>query len=62
FVSYPMVQLLEAATLPRHPSGPKRKLAIAGGVLASLMILGALCLAWVRQPIIGLLLKRLQSR
>ncbi|MEM9387259.1 MAG: hypothetical protein AAGA68_19515 [Pseudomonadota bacterium] len=62
FASYPMVQLLEAPTLPRKPSGPKRKLAVAGGVVASLMLMASMALAWLRQPILTLLIDRVHGR
>ncbi|MEO0423778.1 MAG: hypothetical protein AAF184_15680 [Pseudomonadota bacterium] len=62
FASYPMVQLLEAPTLPRKPSGPKRKLAVAGGVLASVMLVASMLLAWLRQPILALLIDRVTGR
>jgi uncharacterized protein involved in exopolysaccharide biosynthesis len=62
FVSYPMVQVLEPATWPERPSGPKRKLAIAGGVVASLMVLMTLLLAWLREPILDLVAEQLKGR
>jgi uncharacterized protein involved in exopolysaccharide biosynthesis len=56
FASYPMVQTLEAAALPERASGPKRKLAVLGGVAATLMGLFSLLLAWLRQPLLDTIL------
>lgn len=53
FASYPMVQIAEPATLPWAPSSPKLLIAVAAGVLGTMMLLGGLCLAWVRGPIIA---------
>lgn len=53
FASYPMVQIAEPATLPWAPSSPKLIIAIAAGVLGTMMLIGGLLLAWVRGPIIA---------
>ncbi|MEM9147413.1 MAG: hypothetical protein AAGC57_14575 [Pseudomonadota bacterium] len=52
YASYPLVQILEDPSLPEAPSSPKRLLAVAAGVGASLCLAVALLLAWVRRPII----------
>jgi uncharacterized protein involved in exopolysaccharide biosynthesis len=53
FASYPMVQVAEPATIPWAPSSPKVIIAIAAGVLGSMMLLVGLALAWVRGPVIA---------
>lgn len=58
FASYPLVQTLEAPSLPASKSSPSIKLAILGAVMASFFIMLGLGLAWIRQPIIQLILKR----
>lgn len=52
FASYPLVQVLENPSLPDGPSSPRRKLALAAGVGATLLILMALSLGWVRRSLI----------
>lgn len=56
YASYPLVQVLEDASLPRTPSSPNRIVAIAAGIGASMMFLITLVLAWVRRPIIAKIL------
>ena len=56
FASYPLVQILEAPSLPREKSAPSSLLAIAGGVGATLFTLLGFLLLWLRQPIIRKLL------
>lgn len=56
YASYPLVQVLEDPSLPVEPSSPKRKLALAAGVAATLFLLTGLILAWLRRPLIGRLL------
>ena len=58
FASYPLVQVLADATLPSRPSSPRPKIAIAAGIAATLMVMMALCLAWLRRPLIARLLDR----
>lgn len=53
YASYPLVQVLEDASLPLSPSSPNRMVALAAGIGASMMFLIALVLAWVRRPIIA---------
>lgn len=48
YASYPMVQTLEAPDLPKKRSSPHVMVAILGGVLASLLALGAWGMAWLR--------------
>ncbi|MBR9842699.1 MAG: hypothetical protein GYB25_06030 [Rhodobacteraceae bacterium] len=52
FASYPLVQVLEDPTLPEGPSSPRKKLALAAGTAASLLLIFALALAWTRRPLI----------
>ncbi|RGP39809.1 hypothetical protein BPTFM16_00084 [Altererythrobacter insulae] len=56
FASYPLVQTLEAPSLPRAKSAPSPVFAIAGAVGATLLILIGFLLLWLRQPIIRKLL------
>ncbi len=52
FASYPLVQVLENPSLPDGPSSPRRKLAIVAGAGATMLILMALTLGWVRRGLI----------
>ena len=52
YASYPLVQVLEEASLPQGPSSPKKKLAIAAGVAGVLCFFMGLMLAWLRRPLI----------
>ncbi len=52
FASYPLVQILEAPSLPRAPSSPSTMLALAGAIAASFILLFGSALIWLRQPII----------
>ncbi|MFD1341114.1 GumC family protein [Litorisediminicola beolgyonensis] len=56
FASYPLVQILEDPSLPERASSPNTKLAIAGGVAASLMLIIGLALGWVRRAVISRLI------
>lgn len=56
YASYPLVQVLENPSLPDRPSSPNRKLAIAAGVAATLMLLFGLLLGWLRSAVIGRLI------
>ena len=58
YVSYPLVQTLEDPSLPGEPSSPRRMLSIAAGVAASVLLLFALVLGWIRGALIGRLLAR----
>ena len=57
YASYPLIQVLENPSLPERPSSPNKKLSIAAGIAATLMLLIGLTLAWVRNPLISRLLK-----
>jgi uncharacterized protein involved in exopolysaccharide biosynthesis len=52
FASYPLVQILEAPSLPRTPSSPSTFLALAGAGAASFMLILGIALLWLRQPVI----------
>ena len=56
YASYPMVQVLENPSFPDGPSSPRKKLALAAGVAATLMLLMGLALGWLRRPLISRLL------
>lgn len=56
YASYPLVQVLEDPSLPQDPSSPKRLLAVAAGLAASVFLLIGLALAWIRRPLIDKLL------
>lgn len=53
FASYPLVQVLENPSLPERPSSPNRKLSLAAGIAATMMLLMGFALAWIRRPIIA---------
>lgn len=57
FASYPLVQILEAASLPIKPSAPMPKIALAGAFAASVMWVFALVLLWIRLPVLQAILK-----
>ncbi|MBB93404.1 MAG: hypothetical protein CML68_02180 [Rhodobacteraceae bacterium] len=56
FASYPLVQVLEDPSLPEDPSSPRKKLAIAAGGAAMIMLFFGLFLGWMRRPMIDWLL------
>ena len=58
YASYPLVQVLADASLPDRAMSPRPKIAIAAGGVATLMVLFALALAWVRRPLISKLLQK----
>lgn len=58
YASYPLVQVLENPSLPEKPSSPNRKLAIAAGAAATLILLLSLVMGWVRLALIGRLLAK----
>lgn len=62
YASYPLVQVLENPSLPDRPSSPNRKLALAAGAAATLMLLIGLVLGWLRSALIGRLLNRSDSK
>ena len=61
YASYPLVQVLENPSLPDNPSSPNRKLAVAAGAAATLMMLFGLLLGWMRSALIGRLLNKPQA-
>ena len=58
FASYPLVQTLEAPSLPRARSAPSPLLVIAGALAATFFILIGSLMLWLRQPIIRKLLPK----
>jgi len=50
FGSYPLVQVMSQPTLPDKPTSPKPLIAVAGGTVATLLIVLMIWLAWIRQP------------
>ncbi|MDY7097715.1 MAG: hypothetical protein SXU28_06220 [Pseudomonadota bacterium] len=56
FASYPLVQTLEAPSLPRSKSAPSPMLVIVGALAATIFIIIGFLLLWLRQPIIRKLL------
>lgn len=58
YASYPLVQVLENPSLPDAPSSPNRKLAMAAGGAATLMMLVGLIVGWTRSAIIGTLIRK----
>ncbi|WP_375691803.1 GumC family protein [Pseudooceanicola sp. LIPI14-2-Ac024] len=56
FASYPLVQVLEDPSLPTDPSSPRRKLAMAAGVAATIFMLIGFSLGWMRRPLIDRLI------
>lgn len=57
FASYPMLQVIAPASLPTDPSSPKLLYALAGGIIGTLLVIIAMTLAWIRQPILSKILK-----
>ena len=58
FASYPLVQTLEAPSLPRSKAAPSPLLVIGGALAASVFLLIGFLLLWLRQPIIRTLLPK----
>jgi len=56
FASYPLVQTLEAPSLPRSKAAPSPLLVIGGAFAATIFIIIGFMLLWLRQPIIRRLL------
>lgn len=52
FASYPLVQVLEPPSRPGAPSSPRRGVALGAGVVATLLLIGASVLLWLRRPLI----------
>lgn len=61
FASYPLVQVLEDPSLPDAPSSPRQKLAIAAGGAATVLLLMALIVGWLRRSVIEKLLAKAQG-
>lgn len=61
YASYPLVQVLADASLPDRASSPRGKIAIVAGIVATIMVLVALTLAWLRQPLINTLLRKTET-
>jgi capsule polysaccharide export protein KpsE/RkpR len=57
YASYPLLQVMSEASLPETATSPKPLIAVAGALVGTLLILGALALAWIRQPILQKILK-----
>lgn len=57
FPSYPMVQVTEAPVKPMSPSSPNKKMVLAAALAATLLLLVAATLGWIRRPLIDKLLK-----
>jgi uncharacterized protein involved in exopolysaccharide biosynthesis len=58
FASYPLVLTLEAPSVPTRRTSPSPLLALAGALGGSLFVLIGFGLAWIRQPIIHLMLRK----
>lgn len=61
FVSYPLVQVLEAPSLPAEAIAPKPKLILLGGVMGSVMTSAGLTLLWWRQPLLALTVRLIRG-
>lgn len=57
YVSYPLVQSLDAPTLPDKPTSPNTLLVIAGALAGSLFVMTGLALMWIRKPFLRRILK-----
>ena len=62
YASYPLVQVLENPSLPNRPSSPNRKLAIAAGGAATVMLLIGLMLGWIRSAVINRIVSTPQGK
>lgn len=58
FASYPLVQTLEEPSHPIKPSSPSKKIALAGALGATLLLLMGFGLLWFRQPVIRKILPK----
>ena len=52
FGSFPLIQVIEQASLPDEPSSPKKKLVLAGTGLGCLLITASITLLWWRKFLI----------
>ena len=57
FVSYPLVQLLDAPTLPERPSSPSKLFVLLGASASTLLTITGLILLWIRKPYIHRILQ-----
>ncbi len=57
FGSFPLLQLVEEASLPDKPTAPKTKLVLVGTILGSFLVTFGLTLIWWRSPILAALKK-----
>ncbi|AZV77476.1 hypothetical protein EBB79_05940 [Parasedimentitalea marina] len=62
YASYPLVQVLEAPSLPLKPSSPRRLVTIALGVAATVCVIISLILGWARFGMINWLIARREER
>ncbi len=62
YASYPMVQVLEAASPPQDPSSPRDKIAILAGIAATVCVIIALILGWIRRAIVDRILHTKEER
>ncbi|MGY6530560.1 MAG: GumC family protein [Cyanobacterium sp.] len=51
FGSFPLLQLIEEASLPEDPTSPKTKLVILGSALGSVLVTFGLTILWWRAPL-----------
>ena len=58
YASYPLLQTLQAPTLPEQPSSPRPVFAVAGAVLGSLLAIMGWTFAWLHQWFASLRLTR----
>jgi uncharacterized protein involved in exopolysaccharide biosynthesis len=61
FASYPMAQVVEAATIPAMPSSPNKAILFGASTAASVFLVFACLLGWMRRPLIDKLLKKIDS-
>lgn len=52
FTAYPLIQMIEPPSIPTEPSNPSFKLTVALCIMATICILMAFTLAWLRRPLI----------
>jgi uncharacterized protein involved in exopolysaccharide biosynthesis len=58
FASYPMAQVIEPPVMPLAPSTPNKNLAVGAASAATVLLLFASFLGWIRRPLIDKLLVR----
>lgn len=58
YASYPLVQVLAAPSLPAKPSSPSKVIGLAGAFGATIVVLFAFGLLWLRQPILDRMLRK----